>query len=789
MKNVILLCFACLLALNISAQLNTTFIGQLDYDQSVNDVWAWVDEDGTEYALVGTQTGVSVVSLANPNNPVEVDFAPGPSSGWRDMKTWKDHAYAINETGDGLLVMDLSTLPDSISYSYWSPTIEELGILNTCHNLYIDNGIAYLSGCNLNSGGVIFADVDTDPNNPIYIGKADARYSHDVYVRDQMMYSSDIFAGVLSITDLSDLDEPRLMATQRTPFTFTHNAWLSDDSQTIFTTDERSNAPVAAYDISDLDNIQLLDEFRPQATLNTGVIPHNVHVLNDFLVISHYSDGLVVVDAARPHNLVEVANYDTFTGDGTGFSGAWGATPFLPSGLVLVSDRSSGLFVIETDYVRAAYLEGVVTNSDNGNLLNDVEVVISFSEGNSMETTDLAGSFATGTAEAGTYEVTFSKLGFRSKTIEVNLMNGELTELEVELSPSIRIIFEGSVVGEDDQMPISDAQVMVVSDQISYTTVTNTDGSFFLDDVIEGDYQVIVGAWGYQAVLAELDASSNQELDFELEIGYEDDFALDFGWEIVAGAASGNWERGEPIGTGTPPNYVNPEFDLDDDLGDQCYMTGNGGMNGGFDDVDNGVTILTSPIMDLNIYQSPILNYSTWFLVGGGDGRPNDTLKVKLTNGSETIILQQISIGLPRWRSSPSFELKNLIELTDQMQVIFEISDLEESGHLVEAAVDGFVVTEGDTNVNTASIIRPAISFEVYPNPFKDFIQIETDLSTAQQATLELYDNQARRLYEIRLALSPQQKIELPSILPSGTYWLNLLVDGEQAAIQTIVKQ
>ncbi|MEM9886009.1 MAG: choice-of-anchor B family protein [Bacteroidota bacterium] len=789
MKKIALLFYALISFYASKAQLNTTFVSNFDYQQGVSDIWAWVDEDGTEYALVGTQIGVSVVSLADPSMPEEVDFAPGPSSGWRDIKTWGDHAYAINETGEGLLIMDLSPLPDSINYSYWSPTIEDLGVLNTCHNIYIDEGIAYLAGCNLNSGGVIFADVDTDPDNPIYIGKGDARYAHDVYVRDNMMYASDIFSGFFSVTDIADKSEPILMATKETPFTFTHNAWLSDDSQTIFTTDERSNAPVAAYDISDLENIRKLDEFRPQATLNTGVIPHNVHVLNDFLVISHYSDGVVIVDAARPHNLIEVGNYDTFLGEGTGFSGAWGATPFLPSGLIFVSDRSSGLFVVKPNYVRAAYLEGIVTNADNGNALLGVAVEIDLLEGSNSELTDFGGNFATGTSTAGTYEVTFSKRGFREKTIEVDLINGELTELNVELEPTLRFFLSGSVVEEATQNPISDAQIAIVNEEGTYTTSTSADGSFMIEDIIEGSYDIIVGAWGYQQKLTNYDANADQNLNFELAVGYEDDFILDFDWQVIADAQSGNWERGEPTGTGTPPNYINPEFDLDNDLGNQCYMTGNGGVSGGFDDVDNGITILISPIMDLTLYQSPVLNYYTWFLVGGGDGRPNDTLKVKLTNGMDTVLLQQQSIGTPSWRLSPSLMLKDFIEITDQMQVLFEISDLEESGHLVEAAVDGFRIVEGEETVSNTERIQPTIDFEVYPNPFEDFIQIEVDVQEAKTAFLEVYDNQARLLYQFRLDRSTTQKIALPSVLASGTYWLNLLVDGRQVAVKTIVKE
>jgi hypothetical protein len=134
--------------------------------------------------------------------------------------------------------------------------------------------------------------------------------------------------------------------------------WLSDDSNTIFTTDERSFASTTSYDISDFSDIKFLDRFFSEASIGEATIPHNVHVLNDYLVISHYTDGVVVVDAQNPDNLIEVGNYDTYETEGTGFFGCWGAYPFLPSGNILATDRQTGLYVLSPNYVRASYLIG-----------------------------------------------------------------------------------------------------------------------------------------------------------------------------------------------------------------------------------------------------------------------------------------------------------------------------------------------------------------------------------------------------------------------------------------------
>ena len=73
----------------------------------------------------------------------------------------------------------------------------------------------------------------------------------------------------------------------------------------------------------------------------------------------------------------------------------------------------------------------------------------------------------------------------------------------------------------------------------------------------------------------------------------------------------------------------NTDFDIDGDLGEECYVTGNGGGNAGSDDIDNGETFLRSPSMDLSNYNQPILSYFTWFFNDGGGGMsgpPNDSL-------------------------------------------------------------------------------------------------------------------------------------------------------------------
>ncbi|MBK9016730.1 MAG: choice-of-anchor B family protein [Saprospiraceae bacterium] len=392
--------FACLFAVslgNVFAQLNMTLLDQIDYTQDLNDIWGWVDpDDGIEYALVGTVTGVSVVSLADPSNAVEVEFLPGANSTWRDIKTWGNYAYCINEEANGLMVINLTDAPNNITATNWSPNLPGLGTYTTAHNIWIDEfGYAYIAGANINSGGMLIVDVFSTPGSPQFVAPAPAVYSHDVYTRDNIMYASEIYGGNMTIYDVSNKQNITMLGQQQTPYVFTHNVWLSDDGNVAFTTDEKANAPIGAYDVSDPDNIIELDQFRPVATLGASVIPHNVHVWQDWLIISYYTDGGIIADASRPENIIEVGNWDSFLGGNGGYNGAWGAYPFLPSGLVLLTDIGNGLFVCGATYVRACWLEGIVTDAVTGLPIQGASAHIESTQANAA-TTGLNGVYKAG---------------------------------------------------------------------------------------------------------------------------------------------------------------------------------------------------------------------------------------------------------------------------------------------------------------------------------------------------------------------------------------------------------
>ena len=361
----ILSSFLLLIPITLFAQqsYNMSLLGKLEYPSGLNDVWGYVDEFGNEYAIVGVVNGTSIVDVSDPDNPEELFFIPGPTSTWRDMKTWGDYAYIVHDSfsngeSQGLLIIDLSDIENgniatnsilSLSYSRF-------------HNIFIDeNGVAYLFGGDYDNGGVLMYDLTLDPQAPIYLGEFEETYLHDGMVRGDTLWGSAVYNGLLMAIDVSDKSYPEIIGTVSTPHNFTHNAWVSDDGKTVFTTDEVAGAYIAAVDVSDIANMTVVDQIQSYSP-ETNVIPHNTHVKGKYLVTSYYCDGVTVVDASDPTNLQEVAYYDTSDLTGGTFSGAWGAYPWLPSGNILVTDRQEGLHVLSIDNLsfNAAELQSLI---------------------------------------------------------------------------------------------------------------------------------------------------------------------------------------------------------------------------------------------------------------------------------------------------------------------------------------------------------------------------------------------------------------------------------------------
>jgi len=779
----------------LSAQ-NLQLRSNLSYGSTaLANIGGYTDTLDNEYALVGTEEGLDIVDVTDPDNPAIVFSVPGPTNTWREVKTYRKYAYVTTEGGGGLTVVDLSLLPANISYQQYTGDGIISGQLSSIHALHCDTamGFLYLYGSNIGQGHTLFLDL-RDPWNPVYAGEyifpggGNDSYVHDGYVENDTMYEGHIYPGFFAVVDVTNKANPLLLATQTTPTAFTHNTWLSDDHKTLFTTDENNYSFLGAFDISDLSNIREISRF--QTAAGTGAVVHNTHILNDYAVTSWYKEGVVITDVSRPANPIEVGKYDTYAqGSGTGQVGCWGVYPYLPSGTVVASDMVNGLYVLTPTYIRGCYLEGTVIDSITAVIIPGASVQIIGASANRV--TNSAGEYMTGLATAGTYDVEVSKPGYVTKTIiGVSLANGILTILDIELSPIPTFTITGTILDSLSGMPIENAFVQIENNDFEFNAMTDVSGQFTINGIISGSYEVISGKWGHVTKCMTQNFSSATPIQMELLVGYYDDFTFEYNW-TVSGSSANSWERGIPIGSfDGGANIINPDVDASGDCSNKCYVTDNGTGPYNNHDVDNGNTVLTSPIFDASIYVSPSVEYDRWFVNSGGSGTPNDSMNIYLSNGTDMVLIETVTLasaGVSSWYGS-NYLISSFLTSTSTMQLIVDVND-ENLGHILEGGLDHFRIS-GLLNVGTGGLLTSHLSqLKSYPNPFNSTTVLRFDnLEASVLNKVELFDALGRVLESHLIANKTSGEIVVGKELSSGIYFARILSGNLNSESIRIVK-
>ena len=354
---------------------------------TANDVWGFYDvNDGREYAIMGLRNGVGVVEVTDPESPRMVGSISSQSTSWRDIKVyqhfnlksarWDSYAYVTADSASvGTMIIDLRSLPETISVA--GSDSNDI----SAHNVYLSNvdyslGVAlndvdpylHIAGSNRKGGSFNTYSLD-NPQSPvsIYLNSSSSRsnYTHDVssmVVTDERKDTQCVSSGPnceiffdfnednFQIWDKTLNSAPaRLSTTSYKNVSYVHSGWYTEDKQVVLVHDELDemdhglNTTVRLFEMSDFRAPSLLSTW----TGSTGAIDHNGFVRGNRYYMSNYTRGMTVLDISDTSDPKEVGFFDTFPiSDNTSFNGAWGVYPYLPSGIVLISDISSGLYVV-----------------------------------------------------------------------------------------------------------------------------------------------------------------------------------------------------------------------------------------------------------------------------------------------------------------------------------------------------------------------------------------------------------------------------------------------------------
>ena len=335
-----------------------------------NDVWGWVDtQSGNEYALMGMSNGTAFVDVSDPDNPVYLGILPTQTvnSSWRDIKVYADHAFVVADGAGahGMQVFDLTRLRTAVPPETFMADAVYADFENA-HNLAIneDTGFAYVVGSNTGPShcdeGLHFINIST-PVNPMFAGCHSAFEVHDAqcvsYLGPDADYlNSEICANSakdrVEIVDVTGKPSPVTISEEIYPqLGFVHQAWLTEDHRFLLVGDELDELNFGGptrthiFDVSDLDAPAYVFAYDAVTT----AIDHNLYVLGNRVFQANYTTGLRVLEFGDLSNseLTEIAFFDTFpNSNATVFDGAWSVYPFFPSGTIIVSDVSNGLFIL-----------------------------------------------------------------------------------------------------------------------------------------------------------------------------------------------------------------------------------------------------------------------------------------------------------------------------------------------------------------------------------------------------------------------------------------------------------
>ncbi|MDC3253119.1 choice-of-anchor B family protein [Crocinitomicaceae bacterium] len=316
-----------------------------------NDCWGYT-QDGIEYALAGSTEGLHIFSISENEQLIHIDSITGNFVSTmvvhRDIKTFKNYAYTVCDEGQSSLqIVDLSYLPDSVHL------VSNDTLIKRIHNLYIDEENELMYACTVTShtgatnSMIVYTLADPENPAPIYEGPSDIPEVHDAYVKNNIAYLNCGLDGI-RVYDFSTPTAPIFLQNLSLyqDQGYNHQGWLSPDGTKYVFGDETTGKRLKLCSVDASHNLTIEKKFG--TNYEDGSIAHNIVISDNFAYVAYYNEGLRIFDLRTPIPS-EVAYYDTYPNYEPLFKmqGAWGIFTDFPSGRLLVSDRHTGLYLLD----------------------------------------------------------------------------------------------------------------------------------------------------------------------------------------------------------------------------------------------------------------------------------------------------------------------------------------------------------------------------------------------------------------------------------------------------------
>ncbi|MBL9031754.1 MAG: choice-of-anchor B family protein [Phycisphaerae bacterium] len=604
------------------------------------DCWGYTSPSGREYALMGLSWGNGIVEVTDPSNPVIVSVIPGGVNVlWRDITVIGQYAYAVSDSsGVGIQVIDLSQIDNGVAtlvrnYSQGGHTTTHTLLENT------QSGFLYACGGNIASGGFKPISLAADPTFPTFTGTNwTTSYVHEALI---VSYTAGTYAGReiaflfrgnssgarMSIVDVTNKASLSTLASVTYPGqNYCHQGWLSIDRKYLYVNDEIDgpNQNVPRM-LTRIFDVSDLSTPRLVSTFTNGLpaVDHNEYTKGRYLFQSNYTTGLRIWDVSNALKPVEVAFIDTRPQDDG--TGYNGAWGNYPY-----------------------FDSGTVLVSDIENGLFVVKLAL-------LELAPVGSLPETLTpAQPTPVSVTVTERDATTQSVELMVSVNGGSYVSYPMTASGGGVYTGN-------LPATPCGARVNYYVQAFSNASPPDN---------GPFTWPVGAPAAGVITADSQSGSTTV--------FSDNFQTNQGWTVTTTATAGAWTRVTPLYNGGPGAVVG-----DGDGSGMCYVTGNT-LNA---DVDNGSTILTSPVFNLAGQPEARITYRRWFFSSVGT---TDTMRTEVTgDGTNWVLVSAIGPVSGGWERT-SFRVADYVTPSSAVRVRFTVSDTDTS--TTEGGIDGVTV-------------------------------------------------------------------------------------------------
>jgi choice-of-anchor B domain-containing protein len=743
---------------------NATLLSNVNAYSGYSGVWGYVHPDGREYAVLGTRTGTSILSLATPTAPVEVAFIPGVSAGTRDIRQYQTYLYiAANFASGGTPGLQVVSMADP---DHPVLVTTDTSVFGEAEYLNVDAARALLFASEADeftgSGGVRFLSL-TDPAHPALLGSYAPGYRiHDFHGTGNVGYGCAIDNARVDIVDITNPAAPTLTASFATPQSNPHSSWTSADGRYLLVTNEdipvgnQASGHPAVFDVLNPAQVKLVYEHQDLP----GAVCHIPVISGATAAISYYTAGLRLWDLSVPSRPVEFGYYDTWGGDDFLIAGNYQASNILPSGVVLAADDATGLYVIQVvrDY---GIVRGIVRETSNG--MKPLAGVTVRALPSGPSTTSAAdGSYALA-PNTGSVTVQAEKYGYASQSAIVGVSMGSDQPLNFAVSSLATGSVKGTVRRASDGTAFANADVTIPG--TPFDAITTSRGGYSFSKVAAGPITVRAEFVGFAPVATALSLGAGQHasVDFSLAAPlFYDDAEIDRGWTLGApgdDATQGAWVRVVPIGTMNGSFQAQPSEDHTPGAGTFCFVTGNG-PTAATSTVQGGKTTLVSPILNLSGVTDPRVVFWRWYYHNHTIGGPlalSQPFVTEISNdgGGSWTTVNLVQRSFDDWQR---IEIRVTDFFPSPANVRVRFTAQNRVGGITEAAIDDFEYYAGGPGLFAAMptpsgriLASPVLAVERRGNG----VRFRLDLDTSTDLMLRILDVQGRAVATLKQGRVP----------------------------------